>query len=302
MALITHKDRGRTRTGRTMRGAAMAEALVSMLVLIPFFVVIPLLGKQAHVQFKANETLRYTLWERTVWPGGGMTLNYTDNFKGDAQIRVEARDRILGHPGAGIRSLWDIVDNAATVDPLLTDLFGREMLARARNAPAPLQVGTSAGDAPIEVGHGSGPEVYRNRLTLENNQFLGADFAVTVVPAIEDWGSLTLGGRERGSNEGERHGRGDLRRHAKRGALLTDTWASPNESTYRERVARATWNGQVRSTADYPLERIRIISDIQQRTTPYASGNWAFGEARYGVGGQIVPDSGVILDDYIARE
>jgi hypothetical protein len=78
------------------RGNALIESIAALLALAPFVTGMVLLGKQLDVKHKTYDALRYSVWERTVWSGGGR------NAKSSNDIAMEALDRSFGHPYAGV--------------------------------------------------------------------------------------------------------------------------------------------------------------------------------------------------------
>jgi len=84
--------RARTSAGR-QSGQAMTELLVACLVLIPLFLVMPLLGNYMDISHTTIQASRYTAWERTVWP------QWTHHTKSDIQLGNEAKNRLFSQVG-----------------------------------------------------------------------------------------------------------------------------------------------------------------------------------------------------------
>ncbi|MBL1433325.1 MAG: hypothetical protein COB94_007775 [Gammaproteobacteria bacterium] len=92
----------------------MAETLISMVVFIPLFVSIPVLGKYMDIKQKALEATRYAVWERTIWAGNngagngisvGIGTGWGDeqvNRKPEQTIIEEIDRRFYGHPLQGL--------------------------------------------------------------------------------------------------------------------------------------------------------------------------------------------------------
>lgn len=303
MTAGTRSARRPAGSARRVGGSAITEALVSMLVLIPFFIFIPLLGKQGHLQFKANEALRYTIWERTVWPnedgeGGGAEGLGVAIGKSDHEIRVEARDRVLGHPQVGVRSVDDIIDNNATYNPLLTTMFGDRLLANPPGAGMPIAAETQPGQN-LPAAEITAAQDVQQILHLRNGNFVTATVAVHSIPAIQDWGRFRLAGREAGEREGERHGRPDLIRHTQSGGILTDTWLSPNEETFSVRVRGGTVHSGLTLITFEPLMAIGSASMEEASDNPHVDADWAFGEAFLGISPDTTPFTSSLPARYV---
>jgi hypothetical protein len=95
------------------QGSALAETIVALLALSPFLVGIPLLGKQLDIKQKNFDSARYSVWERTVWRSDGAS-----NRKSEEDITLEARDRTLGHPQAGVTDVEALRTDGITENPL----------------------------------------------------------------------------------------------------------------------------------------------------------------------------------------
>lgn len=66
---------------RTSNGQALSELLVSMAVIAPFFLLIPVLANYLDVQTANHEAARYVAWERTAY----------ENLPADIQAKVQER-------------------------------------------------------------------------------------------------------------------------------------------------------------------------------------------------------------------
>src|SRR5262249_22335117 len=112
----------RTRTPHRARnaGQAMVEFLIAATtVLIPLFLIVPLLGKYMDMKATAIQAARYAAWERTVWFG---STNWSAAQKTDTQIQQEVQWRFFsdsatlkfqdtdmnagGWAGTGPKPLW----------------------------------------------------------------------------------------------------------------------------------------------------------------------------------------------------
>src|SRR5437868_964960 len=105
-----------------LRGNAMIETLVALLALSPFIAGIALLGKQLDIKQKAYEASRYAAWERTVWTNDGV------NRKSEADITLEASDRTLGNPRAGLLAVDSLRSAGVSENPLWRDVRNRRLL------------------------------------------------------------------------------------------------------------------------------------------------------------------------------
>jgi hypothetical protein len=121
-------------TGRALRrgsGQAMVEFLIAAtLVLIPMFLIVPLLGKYMDLKATAIQAARYAAWERTVF------FNSTDwpaADKDDLKIQREIQQRFFSDTATaklqstdGNMTLWG---GPKGVKPLWRDRAGNSMLA-----------------------------------------------------------------------------------------------------------------------------------------------------------------------------
>ncbi len=92
----------------------MAETLISMVVFIPLFLSIPVLGKYMDIKQKALEATRYAAWERTIWAGDN-GIGWGDgqvNIKSMQEVITEIDRRFYGHPLQGLD------DSRQTENPL----------------------------------------------------------------------------------------------------------------------------------------------------------------------------------------
>jgi len=99
---------------RFMAGGAMAETLISMVVFIPLFASIPVLGNYMDIKQKALEATRYAAWERTIWAGDN-GIGWGDgqvNIKSEQVVIQEIDRRFYGHPLQGLD------DSRQTENPL----------------------------------------------------------------------------------------------------------------------------------------------------------------------------------------
>jgi hypothetical protein len=109
-------------------GQAMVEFLIAAtLVLIPLFLIVPLLGKYMDLKATSIQAARYAAWERTVWYGG---TNWESGEKEDIKIQHEVQQRFFSNTAeAKLQS----TDSTATgwvggPKPLWRDRAGNPML------------------------------------------------------------------------------------------------------------------------------------------------------------------------------
>jgi hypothetical protein len=114
----------------TQSGQALVEfTIAAATVLLPLFLIIPLLGKYFDIKASAIQGARYAAWERTVWFGSS---DWTAATKDDAQIQGEVRQRFFSDTATA--KLQSNQGNAtgwggpAGVKPLWRDRAGNGML------------------------------------------------------------------------------------------------------------------------------------------------------------------------------
>lgn len=228
------------------RGNAMAETIVTLLALSPFIVGIPLLGKQLDIKQKTYDTARYSVWERTVWRSDGAA-----NRKSQDDIALEARDRTLGSPLAGLIDVGQLRADGITENDLWRD-WRRERLLDYDDNGAPVAFTEDERPAPVDVGlwlvpgiaYGEGALgaiqqfLQLDSLNLTRRAFASSTVAVGIRPALARLADrpVTLGNRE----EPEADRAQIVQRAA--GAVLSDTWSSRNEDAMRRRVDDVTVN------------------------------------------------------------
>ena len=82
---------------KNQRGQAMAEfVIVAVLVLVPLYLLIPVLGKYIDMKSAAVVGARYAAWERTVfYAGPAASVDWPGVQKTDSEIRNEVRQRVF---------------------------------------------------------------------------------------------------------------------------------------------------------------------------------------------------------------
>ena len=108
---------------RRMRGQSTVEFLVLAVVLLPLFLIVPLLGKQLDIAQTAASASRYVAFEGTVRHGSSL-----QSWKSDAQLADEVRRRFFSASTAPVKT-DDVAGNfAAHRNPLWTDHRGDALL------------------------------------------------------------------------------------------------------------------------------------------------------------------------------
>jgi hypothetical protein len=104
-------------------GQSTVEFLVLALVLVPLFLIVPLLGKQLDIAQTAASASRYVAFEGMVRHGSSL-----QTWKSDAQLADEVRRRFFSASAAPIKT-GDVAGNfAAHRNPLWTDHRGDALL------------------------------------------------------------------------------------------------------------------------------------------------------------------------------
>ena len=231
------------RTGKRrglQAGHATVETIVALLALAPFFIGIPLLGKQLDVKHKSYDATRYSVWERTVYRSDGVQ-------KSGADIELEARDRTLGNARAGLRNAANIGSAGVTQNVLWRDRAGQRLLVDAsRNGPRPVSYSGAGRDTPVEVGAVTVPQIaYGGNaagnvvmraigvrpLGVDRNSFATADISLRVKPMLGELADRPVAVRRSSG----RSNRPPVTQSAS-AAILSDTWSSSSEDVLRTRV------------------------------------------------------------------
>jgi hypothetical protein len=118
------------RANRRVSGQAMVEFLIAATtVLIPLFLIVPLLGKYMDMKSTAIQAARYAAWERTVWFG---STDWTAAEKSDVQIQQEVQQRFFSNTATAKFQAGDMnVTNGwggGGPKPLWVDRAGNPML------------------------------------------------------------------------------------------------------------------------------------------------------------------------------
>lgn len=108
---------------RRMCGQSTAEFLVLALVLLPLFLIVPLVGKQLDIAQTAASASRYVAFEGTVRHGSSL-----QTWASDAQLAAEVRRRFFSTSSAAVKTGDVGGDFAAHRNPLWTDHRGDALL------------------------------------------------------------------------------------------------------------------------------------------------------------------------------
>lgn len=279
-----------------MHGNAMAETIVALLALSPFIVGVPLLGKQLDIKHKTYDTARYAVWEKTVWRSDG-----TSNRKSEDDIALEARDRTLGSPLAGMLDIEAIRSLGVTENELWRD-GQRQRLLDYNDSGAPLNLSFNERPTPVDVGlllvpsiaYGDGALgnvqelLFVDNLNLTRRAFASSTVAIGVRPALGRLADeeVSLGEREEAQND-----RGQIVQRAG-GAILSDTWASRDESAMRRRI------GDV--VVDEAVEQFEL-GGRPIGLQALGKGQPLYGEGQFGWDPDLRPRSTVLPAAYIEQ-
>lgn len=278
------------------RGNAMAETLIALLALAPFLAGIPLLGKQLDIKHKTLDAARYSIWERTVWRSDGAS-----NRKSADDITLEARDRALGDPRAGVLAPSALRTQGITENPLWRDRVGDRLLAY-DDSGAPLAIVHDDRATPVDVGYflvpgvayGDGPiaalasALQVDDLNLARRAFATTTVAVGLRPVLSARAdhAPTLGERQESA---ARHAQVVQRAG---GAVLSDTWSSNHENHFRARIDDLTANELIEA-----LELPGRVIGLQA----LGRGEPLYGEGQYGWDPELRPSSATLPGQYVTR-
>ncbi len=123
-----------TLTARYQQGQAVTEFLIAaVFILVPLFLIVPLLGKYIDIKQAAIQNARYLAWEYTVWSGddersmaGIKTSQSAGKKKFKTTIR-EGNNYFFGDPAA---SSYGKSDTSLRLNPLWKDHHGISLLNR----------------------------------------------------------------------------------------------------------------------------------------------------------------------------
>ena len=272
----------------------MAESIVALLALSPFIVGIPLLGKQLDIKQKSYDSARYSVWERTVWRSDGAS-----NRKTDADITLEARDRTLGDPRAGVADVESLRSDGVTENPLWRN-WQRKRLLNYENTDAPIQMTYREQPTPVDVGYWLVPGIaygdgvlgdvqqalHLDSLKLNRRAFARSSAAIGIRPMLGEIADRPVSLAQRTRREAQR---GELVLTST-GAVLSDTWSSRNEDALQHRVDDVTVN--------------ELIEQLELPGKPIGQqalgkGKQLFGEGQFGWDPDLKPRSDTLPSAYM---
>lgn len=96
------RGRGGARAARrAQRGAALAETIVLMVVMLPLMFAVPMIGKLVDLRQTAVQGARYAAWEATVHEAADAPAQLSERFFGDGKAPI-----VTGANGGGRSLLW----------------------------------------------------------------------------------------------------------------------------------------------------------------------------------------------------
>lgn len=195
-----------------IRGQSTVELLVLSLVLLPLFLIVPLLGKQLDIAQAAASASRYIAFEGMVRHGSSL-----QPWKSDAQLADEVRRRFFSTSDAPVKTDDLAGDFSAHRNPLWTDHRGDPLLpAFAANLGAVSQ--RAALTQPVGAVFASGMG-----LDTDNLHAGTVRVAVADVAALEPFDALGL----------------RIQRHT---TVLVDSWSASGPEGVRAVLRRDRWN------------------------------------------------------------
>jgi hypothetical protein len=207
------------RSPTRQRGQATTEFVIVSLVLVPLFLLVPLVGQVIDLIHATEAASRYAAFEAVVrHTGNGWTP--------DATLAADVRRRFFSHPGVSIKTNDAAGDFAADRNPLWSDFAGRPLLPRLAN-----DVSTST---QIERLDALPTAVFAGALNLPQDNLATASVTVTPanVPALPPFDRLSL-------------------HITRRTALLADAWTARAPG-----VPRRSIEG---SPIVYPMAAVRSL-------------------------------------------
>lgn len=266
---------------RKSTGQATAETLVSMLALVPLFILIPYIGKYLDVKSKTVEANRYASWERTNFSDPGAAWGGGENSRSDDQIARDVAQRFLGDPRSAILTNGT---GPVTENPLWRDHLGGSLVASA--GPLSNGVNINEGDAPVPRGPAvnlltSGFSIGPLDVGLDLNKrsFISNGVSVPVVPLP----NFSRRGAAISIEPPEVPGI----TFSQSGSILTDPWAPTSEENFADRIDGLT--------IDEPLQFIVNPGTAIFGIFPFTEG------IRKGFNPQLTSESKVVLTEYVDR-
>ena len=210
---------------RTQRGQATVEFVVAALVLVPLFIIIPLLGKYLDL-FQTTETAsRYVAFE-------GVTRNSSNSWKTDAELSMEVRRRFFSNSDAPVKTGDAAGDFVQNRNPMWTDHAGNPLLASFEND---VKVATSVtGKTAITAAN-----VFAPKFELKKDNWYNGAVTIKIadIPSLgAPFDAISLS-------------------TTRRTVLLADAWTARNNAQIRDRIE----NGGL---TVYPIGQAKAVVDL----------------------------------------
>ena len=193
-------------------GQSTVEFLVLALVLLPLFLIVPLLGKQLDIAQTAASASRYVAFEGVVHHGSSL-----QPWKSDAQLADEVRRRFFSTSAAPVKTADLASDSAEHRNPLWTDHRGEPLLP-VFDTHVDATSRREALTQPLGAVFASGMGLDANTL------YTGAvRIALADVAGLAPFDALGL----------------SIERHT---TLLVDPWSASGPAAVRAALRRGPWN------------------------------------------------------------
>ena len=98
--------------GSAERGAALAETIVLMVVLVPLMFAVPMVGNLVDLRQSSVQAARYAAWESTVHPGRAAPAHLSERFFGDGDAPI-----VTASSDGGTNALWGDGPGAGSAAP-----------------------------------------------------------------------------------------------------------------------------------------------------------------------------------------
>ena len=211
---------------RRTRGQSTVEFLVLALVLLPLFLIVPLLGKQLDIAQAAASASRYVAFEGTVRHGSSL-----QSWKSDAQLADEVRRRFFSASTAPVKT-DDVAGNfAAHRNPLWTDHRGDALLPS-------FAANVGAASRRTELTQPTGA-VFASGMGLDTNNLHTGSVRVNVadVAGLAPFDALGL----------------SIERHT---TVLVDPWSASGPAAVRDALRRERWS----LTSPFPFGALEAVA------------------------------------------
>jgi hypothetical protein len=235
--------------GRRQRGQALTETIVACLVLVPLFLLMPLIGKYQDMAHSTLMASRYVAHEATIRNPG------SNNWKSENQLAQEVRRRFFSNSNAPIKTNDSAGNFAAHRNLAWTDGFGNPLITDInRDVVVSFGAarGTTHGQAFSASSDGtpfSSPGLSFNNFGLTRQGIYTANVSVAVanLPAnlrfTRPFDTLNL----------------VITRSS---STLIDTWAAPNAFTVQQRLDNNVVHpGRVLAVLNTPVDLLVRAAD-----------------------------------------